>query len=72
MNRRALSCNWTVENRLTWVRWARYVAVFYGCAVLLSFGIIVLTKMSSPTPDQASGLQAARGHPGADLSVKAQ
>jgi predicted small integral membrane protein len=72
MNRRALRCNWTEENRLTWVRWRRYVALFYGCAVLLSFGIIVLTKLSSSTPDQASGLQAARGNPGGDLSVKAQ
>jgi hypothetical protein len=48
------------------------VAVFYGCAALLIFGIIVLTKVSSPAPDQASRLQAARGNSGADLSGKAQ
>jgi hypothetical protein len=48
------------------------MAVFYGCAALLIFGIIVLTKPSSPAPDQARGLQAARGNPGANLSGKAQ
>jgi hypothetical protein len=48
------------------------MAVFYGCVALLIFGLIVLTKPSRPTPDQASGIQAARSNPGADLSVKAQ
>jgi hypothetical protein len=48
------------------------MAVFYGCAALLIFGIIMLTKQSSPAPDQASGLQTARDDPGADLSGKAQ
>jgi hypothetical protein len=72
MNRRSLSCNWTEEDRLTLVRWRRNVAVFYGCAALLIFGTIVLSKPSSPAPDQASSLQTARGHLGADLSGKAQ
>ena len=72
MNRRSLSCNWTEEDRLTWFRWRRHMAVFYGCAALLIFGIIVLTKPSSPAPDQASRLQTARGNPGVDLSGKAQ
>jgi hypothetical protein len=48
------------------------VAVFYGCVAFLILGIIVLTKLSSPAPDEARGLQAARGNPGADLSGKAQ
>jgi predicted small integral membrane protein len=72
MSRRSLSYNWTEEDRLVWVRWRRHMAVFYGCAALLIFVIIVLTKPSSPGPDQASGLQTARGNPGADLSGKAQ
>jgi predicted small integral membrane protein len=72
MNWRSLNYNWTEEDRLTWVSWRRRMAVFYGCAALLIFGIIVLTKPSSPTPDQASSSLAARGNPGADLSGKAQ
>jgi hypothetical protein len=48
------------------------VVVFYGCAAFLMFGIIVLTKPSSPAPDQARGLQTARSNLGADLSGKAQ
>jgi hypothetical protein len=48
------------------------MAVFYGCAALVIFGFIILTKLSSPTPDQASRLQAARANLGADLSRKAQ
>jgi hypothetical protein len=46
--------------------------VFYGCVAFLIFGIIVLTKPSSPVPEQARGLQTARGNLGADLSGKAQ
>jgi hypothetical protein len=72
MSRRSLSYNWTEEDRLVWVRCRRRMAVFYGCAALLIFGIIMLTKQSSPAPDQASGLQTARDDPGADLSGKAQ
>jgi hypothetical protein len=72
MNRRSLSYNWTEEDRLMCSRWTRSMAVFYGCAALLIFGLIVLTKPPSPAPDQASRLQAARGNPGADLSGKAQ
>jgi hypothetical protein len=53
-------------------RWTRGTAVFYGCAALLIFGLIVLTKALVPSPDQASHLQAARGNSGADLSEKAQ
>jgi hypothetical protein len=48
------------------------MAVFYGCVALLVFGLIVLTKPPRPAPDQASPLQTARGHLGADLSGKAQ
>jgi predicted small integral membrane protein len=70
MSRRSLSYNWTEEDRLVWVRWRRHMAVFYGCAALLIFGIIVLTKASSPTPDKATSLQTARGS--ADLSGRAQ
>jgi len=50
----------------------RGMAAFYGCITLLIFGIIVFTKVSSPVPDQAGRLQAARGNSGADLSGKAQ
>jgi hypothetical protein len=55
-----------------WVRWRRLVAVFYGCALLLIFGIIELTKPSTPTPGETSQLQAAHGDLGDDLSGKAQ
>ena len=72
MNRRSLSYDWTKEDRLIWVRWRRHIAVFYGCAALLIFGFIILTKASSPVPDQASRSQAARVNPGADLLGKAQ
>jgi hypothetical protein len=72
MNRRSLSYNWTEEDRLMWIRWRRYMAVFYGCAALLIFGFVILTMPSSLTPDQAGRLQAARTNPGADLSGKAQ
>jgi len=48
------------------------MAVFYGCALLLIFGIIELTKPSTPTSGQASRLQAAHGDLGVDLSGKAQ
>jgi len=48
------------------------MAVFYGCALLLIFGIIELTKPSTPTPDQASQLQAAHSDLGVDVSGKAQ
>jgi hypothetical protein len=71
MNRRSLSCDWTEEDRLMCSRWTRHMAVFYGCAALLIFGFIILTKASNPAPDQASPLQTARGHLG-DLSGKAQ
>ena len=72
MNRRSLTHNWTEEDRLMWVRWRRLMAVFYGCALLLIFGIIELTKPSTPTSGQASRLQAAHGDLGVDLSGKAQ
>jgi len=72
MNRRTLSYNLTEEDWLTRTKWMRGMAAFYGCITLLIFGIIVLTKVSSPVPDQASRLQAARGNSGADLSGKAQ
>ena len=48
------------------------MAVFYGCALLVIFGIIELTRSSTSTPDQASRLQAAHGDLGVDLSGKAQ
>jgi hypothetical protein len=50
----------------------RGMAAFYGCMALLVFGLIVLSKLSSPAPNEARGLQAARDKPGADLSGKAQ
>jgi hypothetical protein len=44
------------------------MTVFYGCALLLIFGIIELTKPSTPTSGQASRLQAAHG----DLGVSSR
>jgi hypothetical protein len=47
MNHRSLGCNWTEDDRRTCAKWGRAMAVFYGCMVLLIFGLIVLTKPSS-------------------------
>ena len=72
MNRRSLSYDWPKEDRLMWVRWRWYLAFFYGCAALLIFGSIILTKLSSPASDEAGRLRAARANPGAGLSGNAQ
>ena len=47
MNRRSLSCDLTEEERLTCVKWRRGMAIFYGCAALFVFGLLVLTKPPS-------------------------
>ena len=41
------------------------MAVFYGCAALLIFGLIVLAKPPSPASDQANRLQSRFGITGA-------
>jgi hypothetical protein len=67
------------EDRLTRAKWMRGIAAFYGCMVLLVFGLILLTKPSSLAADEAgerqtwsAGLQAERGNPGTDQLRKAQ
>jgi hypothetical protein len=57
MDRRSLSCNWTGEDRRTFAKWRRVMAVFYGCMALLVLGIIVLTKPSRVVPHEASDRQ---------------
>src|SRR5262249_26992797 len=64
MNRRPLSCNWTEEDRLTWFRWRRHMAVFYGSAALLIFGIIVLTKAVEPGARSGKPLADCAGQSG--------
>ena len=50
--RTSLKSNWTEENRLTYVKWMRGIAVFYGCIVFLVFALLVLTKPSSVAPNE--------------------
>jgi hypothetical protein len=54
---RSLSCSWTGEDRRTYAKWWRAIAVFYGCMALLVLGIIALTKPSHVVPNEAGDRQ---------------
>jgi hypothetical protein len=58
MNRRSLSYNWTEEERITCARWRRGMAVFYGCAALIVFGLVLLSRLSGLAPNEASDREA--------------
>jgi hypothetical protein len=57
MDRRALSIHWTEKDRLTWSKWARAVAVFYGCATVFLFALIVLNRVLGSAPNELRDLQ---------------
>jgi hypothetical protein len=53
MKRRSLSHNWTEEDRRTYAKWTRLMAVFYGCIALLVLGIFLLSQPWGVVPNEA-------------------
>jgi hypothetical protein len=57
--RTGLKSNWSEKDRLTYVKWTRGIAVFYGCIAFLVFALLVLTKPSRVAPNEPSDRQTS-------------
>jgi hypothetical protein len=75
--RASLKSNWTEADRLTYVKWTRGIAVFYGCIAFLVFALMVLAKPSSVAPNEprdrqtsSVGLKGEGTNHNADVSWK--
>jgi hypothetical protein len=69
-----LKSNWSEKDRLTYVKWMRGIAVFYGCIAFLVFALLVLTKPLSVAPNDRQtssvGLEGAQTNHTVDVSWK--